>query len=262
MALYRGYHPATGCTGGPRPGARALMSWFLGAYGWRGAANLGIYNCKSLGSGWSLHAEGRATDLGTAPYGNPSGGGWPGWGWELANALRDNSAELGIQCVIFDRRIWSGAHPDAGWRTYSGSNPHTGHLHAELTPTAAANLTAAQVEAVIGGSPAPPPPSAGDWRKELIGNMQLVNLSRVTSASATWVRGPSVARLQGWLLSDGYGPAGLVARNGRPDGIGGPATRRLLGDAQRKHRTGRPSNPSQPDYVAGRNTWSALGGLS
>lgn len=39
-------------------------------------------------------------------------------------------------------------------------------------------------------------------------------------------RGPAVARLQGLLLAWGHGPAGLVdPKTGRPDGIGGKATR-------------------------------------
>lgn len=262
MAIHVGYEPATGCTGGPRQGARALMSYYLGAYGDRGAAHLGIYACKTLGSGWSIHAEGRACDLGTAPYGDPAGGGWPGWGWDLANALLANSAELGIQAIIFRRRIWSGAYPHAGWRHYTGSNPHDGHLHTELTRAAAATLTAAYIDQVIGGKPAPPPPpEPSDWRRELIADMKTLDLSEVTSASRTWIRGADVRRLQGWLLADGHGPAGLVDQLGRLDGIAGPGTRRLLGDAQRKHRTGDPDHPASPDYVAGSKTWGALGGV-
>mgnify|MGYP001071805020 CR=1 FL=1 len=150
MSIYRGpYYGATGCDSGPKPGVNALVSWFLGAYASRGAANLGTYACKRLGSGWSIHAERRAADLGTAPY----GGGDSDWGWNLANALRLNSSELGIQCIILGRRIWSCVQPDAGWRPYSGQ--YHGHAHVELTPSAAQSLTAATIQSLIGGSGGP-----------------------------------------------------------------------------------------------------------
>ena len=104
MSIYRGrYYSATGCDGGPRPGTTAVMSYYLGAYADRGAANLGTYACKRLGSGWSIHAERRAGDAGTSPYGGVDST----WGWQLANAMRLNSHELGIQCLILGRRIWS-----------------------------------------------------------------------------------------------------------------------------------------------------------
>lgn len=260
MGIYRGYESATGPSGGPTPGGLALMAWYLGRYHDRRSprpANLGIYNPKRLGNGWSIHAEGRAADLGTAPYSKPP------WGWELAEAFRLNSDELGIQCVIFDRKIWSGAYPDAGWRDYHGSNPHTGHLHTELSRDAAQSLTEQRIHEVLGtgGGGGSKPPSEQDWREGIINDMDTINLRGVTSNSKTWVRGANVKRLQGLLLADGHGPQGLVARDGRPDGIGGPATRKFLGQFQRRHDTGYPSNPNTPDYVVGKNTWRALTGV-
>lgn len=258
MGIYEGYEWATGPSGGPTPGAQALMSWYLGRYEDRDSprpANLGIYNPKRLGSGWSIHAEGRACDLGTAPYSSPP------WGWELADELRLNSAELGIQAIIFDRKIWSGSFPRNGWRNYSGSNPHTGHLHVELSKASAQSLTAARIESILGRDKGQQPPSEQDWRERIVRGMDTVNLRGVTKNSRTWVRGASVRRLQGALMGDGYGPNGLVARNGRPDGIAGPATKRLLADAQKKHKTGSSSNPSTPDYIAGPKTWGALLGV-
>lgn len=145
MAIYRGpYYSASGCTG-TKSGVLAATSWYLGAYGSRGAANLGTYVCKRLGSGWSIHADGRAADWGTTPYGVPAG-----WGWDLANALRLHSDELGVQLIIFQDRLWSASRPDDGWRNYSGD--WHGHLHVEFTPTAAQSLTAARVQQILGSS--------------------------------------------------------------------------------------------------------------
>lgn len=150
MSLLRTYQPAKRCTDGPAPGAKAFMAWFLGAYGERGGKNLGIYNCRSVrgGSTMSLHGEGRACDLGVVPLGAD-------YGTELAEWLRLNSAELGVQCLIWDRRIWSGAYPDAGWRAYTGQADHRDHIHTELTREAAASLTAPTIHTVL-QSAAPP----------------------------------------------------------------------------------------------------------
>lgn len=143
MAIYVGYQDAKSCTGGPTNGARALMAWFLAAY--PNGRNLGIYNCRSVrgGSTTSLHGEGRAADLGI---------GKPTKKWKkLSNLLRLHSRELGVQCIIYNRRIWSGAYPHAGWRRYDGLNPHRDHLHVELGWAAARNLTAAKLRTILGG---------------------------------------------------------------------------------------------------------------
>lgn len=144
MSLYIGYEPATRCTGGPTPGARALMSWFLGAYGKMGAHNLGIYNCRSVVGGiiTSLHGEGRAADLGVEPEGSA-------WAWVLAESLMRRSGELGIQLIIWDRKVWSGSYPDQGWRPYLGLAEHRDHLHVELSRASAASLTAEHIQRVL-----------------------------------------------------------------------------------------------------------------
>jgi hypothetical protein len=38
----------------------------------------------------------------------------------------DNAGQLGVDYLIWYRRDWS---PSAGWTGYSGSNPHTDHVH-------------------------------------------------------------------------------------------------------------------------------------
>jgi hypothetical protein len=144
VTLLRKYEPATRATGGPAPGARALMAWYLGNFARQGGTNLGIYNNRTVrgGSTKSLHAEGRAVDFGVNPHGAE-------YGTLLAERLRLVSGELGIQCIIWNRRIWSSAYPDAGWRRYSGTNPHLDHLHVELTRSAASLLTPQRIQAVM-----------------------------------------------------------------------------------------------------------------
>lgn len=146
MTLHSGYEPARSCTGGASPGCRALMAWYLGEYGGRGGVNTGIYNCRPVRGGgtWSLHAEGRACDLGVRPYSAQ-------YGTDLAEQLRSHSGELGIQLVIWNRRSWSGSRPHDGWRPYRGVSPHTDHLHVELSRAAARTLTVDRVKVVLTG---------------------------------------------------------------------------------------------------------------
>lgn len=103
------------------------MDWFLTNYKSRGGVNSGIFNCRPVRGGrtTSLHGEGRACDFGIRPY-------RAGYGTKLANAIVNNSKELGVQCVIWNRRIWSSKYPNQ-WRPYGGENPHIDHLHVELT---------------------------------------------------------------------------------------------------------------------------------
>lgn len=263
MAIYRGtYYSAASCTGSARPGAKALMAYYLGAYGDRGAANLGIYVCKRLGSGYSIHGHGRACDLGTAPYDNP-GGNWPYWGWALANALRLNSAELGIQLIIFRGKVWSCRYPDSGFRNYTGGDPHDGHLHVELIPETAASLTVDQIQRVLGGdNPNELPggimlPSKGDkgeevkyWQRLLAAAGQSLTADgdygpKTAAAVAAWFKSVSGdtyhgERITSWIAltlqrNDFRGVKGDPGAPGKPgkDGVDGvlhlPATVEIRG---------------------------------
>jgi peptidoglycan hydrolase-like protein with peptidoglycan-binding domain len=135
------WEPAVRCTDGPTPGASAFMKWFVEEYGDLGGYNLGIYNCRTVrgGSTTSLHGEGRATDLGF-PVSDPDGN-------QLLNRLLKAPGRLGIQCIIYERKIFSAVSP--GGRYYGGVNPHYDHLHVEFTREAARKLTYATVEQVL-----------------------------------------------------------------------------------------------------------------
>lgn len=108
-------------------------------------------------------------------------------------------------------------------------------------------------------APSPSPSTSSDWQSRIIADMKTLKLNKVTSDSRTYVRGQAMRTVQGALLARGYGPDGLVdRRTGKPDGIGGPATRRYVGMFQKKYRTGKPSNPNSPDYIVGSGTWRKL----
>jgi hypothetical protein len=232
MALLRGYQAAKSCTNGPQPGNKALMSWFLGAYGGRGGKNLGIFNCRTVrgGTTTSLHGEGRADDLGINPHG-------AAWGWEVANALRAHSAELGVQCLIYARKIWSGSYPDAGWRDYTGLADHFDHIHVELTWDAARTLSVPRINEVLGGvrvavlPPPPPPAPSSPSGRLLVKGMRGADVRALQVRLTT--RYPAYCK---WAVTDYFGDkteagvrefqrrSGLVV-----DGKVGPATRGALG---------------------------------
>ncbi len=139
---------ATRCSDGPTPGGLALMSWFVDAI--QTGRNLGIYNCRTIaGSGQlSLHALGRAVDFGLPLIGgkaNPAG-------HKIVHNLARNAVALGVQCIIWDRRIWSANNHSGAY--YSGVSPHYDHVHAELTSAAGRNLTLATCRNILGGRPA------------------------------------------------------------------------------------------------------------
>lgn len=47
----------------------------------------------------------------------------------LAAYMKDNAASLDVKYIIWNRRIWSVQRASEGWRTYTGVNPHTDHVH-------------------------------------------------------------------------------------------------------------------------------------
>jgi hypothetical protein len=222
MDVYRGrYEPAEECADGPTPGARALMAWFLGAYGPVGGRNGGIFGCRTIAGTdvLSVHAEGRADDLMT---------GGAGWGRTLADALVVNSGMLGVQLVIHNRRVWSCSAPDAGWRDYHGINPHTDHLHVELTRAAASTLTAAYINTVL-----------ADPTEALMRAIPVVRQSSITTASQPVRNAQALLNAHGVtpaLSEDGrFGPKTAAAVRAfqtkehiTVDGVVGPITWRHL----------------------------------
>lgn len=133
------WQQAVQCTGGPQPGARALMAGLLLRF--PDAGNLGIYNCRDTALGnLSAHSEGRADDLRCAiPLGN-----------QIVKALLnlpEGPASLGISAIIHNRVIYSRRSPNG--RAYSG-DPHTDHVHVEITRKAGRHMSLARVKRLLG----------------------------------------------------------------------------------------------------------------
>ena len=229
------YVGAKSCTSGPQPGAWGAMDYFLSAYKSKGGVNTGIYNCRSVRGGrtTSLHGEGRAADFGIRPYS-------ASYGTALAKALVAYSKELGIQCVIWNRGIWSSSYPHSGFRRYNGVASHTDHIHVEFTwarAKAGRAETAKHFAKVLGGvKPGDVKIGGGGGSssptyKTVSGSTPLVKL---------YHKGEPVKRVQ-------------KAVGVKADGYYGPDTVRAVKAYQKKHGL-------SADGIVGDKTWAAING--
>lgn len=136
------YEPAgRTCADGPRPGTVALLNVLTRQHP-RGRSR-GIFNCRPVrgSSAPSTHGEGRSLDWDPGDDCDPEGD-------AIAEALIAASHDLGVQQIIWCRRIWTVGR---GWRGFSGSaGPHLDHLHIEQTRAAASTLTMTAVAAAYG----------------------------------------------------------------------------------------------------------------
>lgn len=208
------WEAATRCTGGATPGAQALMRWIIETYGPKGAQNWGIYNCRDVrgGTTTSCHGEGRALDVGF-PVGDPDGD-------RLLQRLLKAPGRLGIQAIIYERKIYSQISPEG--RPYTGVAAHYDHLHIELTREAGQKLTYETVRRVL---------TPRVWR----------------AGQRTLEQGDKGADVR-WL----QGKLGVET-----DGAFGSRTKEAVRKFE-KARNGKPFQMNIDGRV-GRNTWRALG---
>ncbi|RMB57884.1 M23 family metallopeptidase [Tessaracoccus antarcticus] len=92
------------------------------------------------------HGTGRAVDVMIPHWSTPAGA---ATGQEIAEWARTNATRLGVTYVIWQRRIWSVARTNQGWRNcsegscYDGPNPSSAHLnHVHISVNGTTNATA------------------------------------------------------------------------------------------------------------------------
>lgn len=151
------YERATGPSTGPQPGTVLLQNHIIKL--WPRTWSKGIFNPRVIRGTenrnpprWSIHAEGRAVDIGVslAASGEIVGD-------EIANWLTRYAEALGIQYFIWNRQSWSASR---GWTAYGGgAGAHRDHLHIEQTRLAAATLTESMLPEA---TPTPPAIPLGD----------------------------------------------------------------------------------------------------
>jgi hypothetical protein len=111
----------------PQPAPKVLWSWIHANFSQ--ARFEGIYNPRNIAgtNRPSMHAEGRALDIGLS-VSTPDE---KVFGDQLFKLFIQNSQELGLDHVIWNRQIWSLAN--RGPRPYTGRDSHTGHIHVAFT---------------------------------------------------------------------------------------------------------------------------------
>ncbi len=132
LAAYKGQ---TSCSPWAKSGTSAFANMLLRTY--PHSRSLGIVRACNVGAK-SEHKEGRAFDWGvsaSSPRDRRSVQSLMTWllktdrfGNRYAMARR-----LGIQYMIWNRRIWGSYAASSGWRRYTGANPHTDHVHFSLS---------------------------------------------------------------------------------------------------------------------------------
>ncbi len=217
-----------------KPGVAAFRDLVLRTYS--GTTSLGIVKDCGIG-GQSEHKEGRAWDWGVSA-GNPAQVAqvkalldWlfktDSFGNTYAMARR-----LGLMYIIWNNKMWRSYNTGAGWQPYTGSDPHTGHVHFSFGWSGASKKTSywtGSVAAVDYGPGAP---------KAVVPFRSPDNLAVLRAYGTTTLRngsgGTAVAVVQKALhvtVDSSYGPETAAAVNRfksaqrlAADGVFGPDT--------------------------------------
>ena len=156
------YQAQTTCSPTAKPGVADFAARLLRAY--PTTRSLGIVRACSVG-GTSEHKEGRAFDWGGLNAARAADRDrverfttWllkpDRYGNRYAMARR-----LGIQYLIWNRKIWGSYAADSGWRRYTGASSHRDHVHISFTWAGARKKTSFWT-GKVGNVQAAPPPSS------------------------------------------------------------------------------------------------------
>lgn len=139
-ALQGQIHHAFGSVVGPgeqgqlavRAGTAAMKQWlntrFPDVFSSIGAARYPASRRHAEGGTRDLHEEGRALDCMTTD---------PDTLERFASAFVWHADVIGLQYVLTEHYEWSSSLLGAAWEAYTGSDPHTDHIHVELSPDVA-----------------------------------------------------------------------------------------------------------------------------
>lgn len=184
----------------------------------------------------------------------------PGSGADMHRISRQIVAKLpkALKYVIWNKQIWSRARASEGWRRYSGSNPHTTHMHVSVGrgpdghSTGPYDDTAAWGVLATGGTvPRPSVPSRPDSIEEILMALPTIRDNSAPKADKK--------RAQALLAANGYAPANTFNSRGEPDGNWGPGSVSALKRFQAARRVpGSVKSDGTGDGVLGDRSWAAL----
>lgn len=127
-----------------KPGVLDWRNLIMASY--PDTADYGITRACDVGA-QSEHKEGRAWDWHIGYASDPAAIAKANefFDWLLATDAYGNQdalfRRLGLMYVIWNGRIFKSYQADKGWQTYSGSNPHTDHIHFSFSWAGANRLT-------------------------------------------------------------------------------------------------------------------------
>ncbi|MFC5380366.1 VCBS repeat-containing protein [Aquipuribacter nitratireducens] len=126
------YQGQVSCDPREKPGVTALRAVLKATYGY---ANSGgsVRSCSQ--GGQSEHKEGRAYDWMrdvAVPEQKAMADAFVAWatGPDPRGVAGGNAHRMGVQYLIWNKRIWNAR---SGWKAYTGSSPHTDHVHVSLS---------------------------------------------------------------------------------------------------------------------------------
>jgi peptidoglycan hydrolase-like protein with peptidoglycan-binding domain len=127
------YQGQNTCDPAAKPGPIALAQLLNSHYGSR---SYGV--SRACGSGVTEHSEGRALDwMINAGVPEQKAIADSIVQWLSASDDKGNAGvmarRLGIMYIIWDRKVWRAYAPERGWAAYTGSSPHTDHIHFSFT---------------------------------------------------------------------------------------------------------------------------------
>ncbi len=139
---YTRYDGQSTCSPSTKPGMARFMNMVMRNYG---GGNSGVGRGCGVG-GTSEHKEGRAWDwrMNAGSAGDRARVNAL-MNWLFATDVRCNhyarARRLGVMYIIWNRRMFRLYDVDRGWANYSGSSPHTDHVHFSLSRRGGAGTT-------------------------------------------------------------------------------------------------------------------------
>jgi peptidoglycan hydrolase-like protein with peptidoglycan-binding domain len=213
-----------------------------------------------VSGGTSEHKEGRAWDW-MLDVDNDRhrrvAGDFLGW---LTRDAGLQARRLGVMYVIFNRRMWRTYDPARGWTPYTGSSPHTDHIHVSFGWAGARGRTSFWTGRAAGP----------DYGPCAVFQGQMAVLSRRTNPERCPGPAPLVRRTDRATAMFGVTGGQTVRLAQRRLGVGvtgdfDGATWTAVKRYQRKHdlpRTGVLDQPTWASLAPGSVTWSATAGYS
>lgn len=198
------------CSGGLKEGARRLGASLMRRFS--GIRTIGGYACRrntASSSQMSVHGTGRALDVMIPRVREQADN---GAGDPVANWLVANAARIGVQMIIWDQTVWRA--DGRGESRYGGPNPHTDHIHVEITNEAATLRTPFFTQGEAAEDPTDMDPNAPEPPED---EEESSSGSSGTSGMTSGSSGTSGT-------STSSGSSGTSGTSGKPSGSSGTST--------------------------------------